>query len=304
MFGELGNADAGHGWILAGGVLLVVVSILVSHVARGLRSHTLVQKHYLIHRTQPTTQGGKLLLPYEEQFLEILFSGNPETFSTREVAQSTSEKRALYMEMKALEKKLLRETDTDTKAYEHSLFAQSNYGGILLTIGFVAVFLFGYVGEKFLTLPYSILLLSVIACVLVVTYFVKFEARLNPHGNDLRDHLLGFKLYLKTAERYRMQNLTPEIFEKYLPYAIMFGIEKQWAKNFDAMNLQSPDWYTGQYAAVGIASGNVSSFSPSDFSSSFSASFSSAFASSGASGASGGGGGAGGGGGGGGGGAS
>ncbi len=32
-------------------------------------------------------------------------------------------------------------------------------------------------------------------------------------------------------------------FEKLLPYAIAFGVEKVWAKRFENINLRSPDWY-------------------------------------------------------------
>jgi uncharacterized membrane protein len=112
-------------------------------------------------------------------------------------------------------------------------------------------------------------------------------------------------MYLETAEKYHMQNLTPDIFEKYLPYAIMFGVEKKWAKAFETLNIKvdQPGWYTPTVGS-NFASSSGMGFSPSGFSSAFSASFVSSFASSGGGGASGGGGGAGGGGGGGGGGAS
>ena len=100
-----------------------------------------------------------------------------------------------------------------------------------------------------------------------------------------------------------IQNLKPEFFEKYLPYAMIFGVEKKWAKAFEALNIPQPSWYIGSVRTMGISSNSASSFSPLNFSNSFSSSFTSAFSSSGAGGASGGGGGAGGGGGGGGGGA-
>ncbi len=104
-------------------------------------------------------------------------------------------------------------------------------------------------------------------------------------------------MYLETAERYRLENLTPETFEKFLPYAIIFGVEKNWGKAFAGMEMAPPNWYVGSAVSSG-------GFSAPSFSSSFSASFASSSTSSGGGGASGGGGSAGGGGGGGGGGAS
>jgi len=62
-------------------------------------------------------------------------------------------------------------------------------------------------------------------------------------GSELYAKVMGFKMYLETAERYRVQNLTPETFEKYLSYAIMFGIEQSWAEKFKDIYKTPPDWF-------------------------------------------------------------
>ncbi len=145
---------------------------------------------------------------------------------------------------------------------------------------------------------------SVLILCAAIFFLAPSEARLSQEGRELREEWLGFKLYLETAERYRLQNLTPDLFEKFLPYAMMFGIEKKWAKAFEGMQVPPPSWYHGALVAGSMGDGvSGAGFSASAFSSSFSSSFASAFSSSAGSGASGGGG-AGGGGGGGGGGAS
>ena len=114
---------------------------------------------------------------------------------------------------------------------------------------------------------------------------------------------MGFKLFLEVTEKNRMENITPDMFEKFLPYAMIFGVEKKWAQKFESFTMPPPQWYghSGFYASGG--SSPVGGFSPSAFATGFSASFATSFAQSGGGGASGGGGGAGGGGGGGGGGA-
>lgn len=67
-------------------------------------------------------------------------------------------------------------------------------------------------------------------------------------GSKLFAQILGFKMYMQTAERFRVQNLTPETFEKYLSYAMVFGIEKQWAEKFKDIYKSQPDWYEGNYS--------------------------------------------------------
>jgi len=139
--------------------------------------------------------------------------------------------------------------------------------------------------------------------------FVLMRNALNDKGNDLYAQIKGFRLFLKVTDEARMEKIvTPDMFVEYLPYAMVYRVEKKWAKRFESMStIPSPAWYRGAPVSGGFSgglSGAATGFSASTFSSSFASSFSSAFASSGGgAGGAGGGGVAGGGGGGGGGGA-
>lgn len=79
------------------------------------------------------------------------------------------------------------------------------------------------------------------------------------HGKQLMDEVEGFKLYLSVAEaeRMNMENappVTPEMFEKLLPYAIGLGVEKPWSSAFAKElakatgdnNSYQPHWYRGR----------------------------------------------------------
>lgn len=129
-------------------------------------------------------------------------------------------------------------------------------------------------------------------------------------GRIVMDHIEGFKLFLRVAEQDRLQalnppDITPEMFEKYLPYALALGLENDWCEKFQNVVNQSnienynPRWYSGSmpYSALG-ATGFAAAIG-SSFSSSISAASSAPGSSSGSSGggSSGGGGGGGGGGG-------
>ena len=62
----------------------------------------------------------------------------------------------------------------------------------------------------------------------------------------------GLYSFLKSQERQLAfeAEKNPEfqdkqvLFEKFLPYAIAFGVEKVWMKRFKDINLKQPDWYT------------------------------------------------------------
>lgn len=69
-------------------------------------------------------------------------------------------------------------------------------------------------------------------------------------GVRLKEHLEGFKRYLSVAEADRLAfhnapERTPEEFDRNLPYAISFGVEKEWAKQFEGIYDTEPTWYHG-----------------------------------------------------------
>jgi hypothetical protein len=107
-------------------------------------------------------------------------------------------------------------------------------------------------------------------------------------GRALMDRVEGFRMFLKTVDADRLQtmapppNKTPELFERFLPYALALGVEQAWANQFSEVLAQaaaaggstrgySPSWYSGF---------NTATFSAASFTSSFGSSFSSAVSSS------------------------
>jgi len=77
-------------------------------------------------------------------------------------------------------------------------------------------------------------------------------------GRKIMDQIEGFRLYLSVAEQERMNMLnppdnTPELFEKYLPYALSLDVEVEWCEQFaDVLaragvegQAYTPSWYVG-----------------------------------------------------------
>jgi uncharacterized membrane protein YgcG len=92
-----------------------------------------------------------------------------------------------------------------------------------------------------------------------------------PEGRKVLDHIAGFKQYLSITERERLDRMTqprdtPELFEKYLPYAIALGVENRWAERFagvlaaaSAQGQQSFGWYSGSSSPWSNPTGFVDS---------------------------------------------
>jgi uncharacterized membrane protein len=64
-----------------------------------------------------------------------------------------------------------------------------------------------------------------------------------------KEHILGLKRYLTVAEKDRINfhnapAKNPKQFEKLLPYAMALGVELEWAKQFEKIYIEKPDWYS------------------------------------------------------------
>jgi len=78
-----------------------------------------------------------------------------------------------------------------------------------------------------------------------------------PDGRRVVDQIEGFRHYLGVAEEDRLNALnppekTPELFEKFLPYAIALDVENAWAERFaDVLAAMNPaevnDWYSNSH---------------------------------------------------------
>ncbi|MDD5621334.1 MAG: DUF2207 domain-containing protein [Candidatus Pacebacteria bacterium] len=132
-----------------------------------------------------------------------------------------------------------------------------------------------------------------------ILFFRIFMPKRTRKGAELNWQIDGFKLYMETAEKYRQQFFEKEnIFEKLLPYAIVFGIANLWTKKVGELYAQEnktfsyvPLWFVGSTSANFDLNGFMSSLN--SISSSISSSTSSGAGGGGAGGGGGGGGGGG-----------
>ncbi|MCI0514744.1 DUF2207 domain-containing protein, partial [candidate division KSB1 bacterium] len=178
----------------------------------------------------------------------------------------------------------------------------------LFSLPFVLGEIAGLVFFSFVYSSYT----AVIFIFIIIINFLFYHLLKAPtiFGRQIMDQIEGFKLYLEVAEEDRLNLLhvperTPELFEKYLPYALALGVENAWSDKFTDVLAEStqaqtysPAWYSGtnwsSLGAVGFASSLGTSFSSAISSSSTAPGSSSGSGGGGSSGGGGGGGGGGG----------
>jgi hypothetical protein len=118
----------------------------------------------------------------------------------------------------------------------------------------------GVVGSKLYFLP--VISLVVLLIVNIISLII---SPLSLEGSEMKEYLLGLKLYMKMAEVDRLKYLQSvegaeriitneggakvKLYEKLIPYASIFGIEKSWNKVLEIeYGDYSPNWYVGQGA--------------------------------------------------------
>lgn len=132
---------------------------------------------------------------------------------------------------------------------------QSKGMGIFASL-FVSFLLSGFLGPVigglvlqniFLILPIGV---GIFFALNIISFFYYFSPAKTIKGVVAKEHLLGLKMYLQIAEKDRIEfhnapAKTPEVFEKFLPYAMVLGVSDLWIKEFEDIHMSMPDWYVG-----------------------------------------------------------
>ena len=255
------------------------VDVTATLVDLAVRGHLVIEpqtrKEFVLHRTN----GGRDRLDAHERWLlESIFAGAT-TRSTRELRDKrfhdimSTARDHLYKQM-VRRKWFVRNPSTSG-----SLLAVA--GGVVLSV---------MLWEQSLALLGLPLIVAGIGC----WYVCVHSNRRTALGSAMLQQTRGFELYLRTAEADQIRfEEGIDVFSRYLPYAMVFGVADRWAKVFERLEAEGryhsdTSWITSDSSAYYWA-GRMDGFS-SSFSGALSAaasSYEAAQASSGSSGGSG-----------------
>ena len=124
--------------------------------------------------------------------------------------------------------------------------------GIWLAIAAVVAVSIGALGFS-ISVRYGIAQLTTIiaaaATFIVMAVFAWLMPARTAHGARTHAWLRGFEEFLRRVEKDRLERMvdSPGTFEKFLPYAMAFGVEKNWASAFEGMATEPPDWYRSRH---------------------------------------------------------
>lgn len=109
---------------------------------------------------------------------------------------------------------------------------------------------FGALMYSFGTLENMLPGLAVILASVISLIFTMRMKQRTKKSSQLLGKILGFKEFIRKAELDRIKRLvdqTPDYFYSVLPYAYVFGLTDKWAKKFEELAVQPPNWYVSGY---------------------------------------------------------
>ena len=80
----------------------------------------------------------------------------------------------------------------------------------------------------------------------VLIWLDKIMLKRTPYGKIMLGKLSGFKRFLETAEKSRLESIAEqnsEYFYHILPYTYALGVSDVWMKQFETIALRQPKWY-------------------------------------------------------------
>ncbi|MFN8496100.1 MAG: DUF2207 domain-containing protein [Caldilineaceae bacterium] len=190
-----------------------------------------------IYRRNPTHSA---LQPYEQTILTALF-GN-ETTNEVHLSQVRTQ---FYRQFKSI-KQVLYQALIDQGYFPHNPDRVRHRYGCLGAWGLLAG---GVLGLCLLTLYVDLTVAGILPGIgLAITalgllIIARNLPRKTDKGAEAAARWRAFKTYLQNIEKYSDVEQQKAIWDRWLPYAIAFGIDQAYIRTFEAANAPAPTWY-------------------------------------------------------------
>lgn len=217
-----------------------VIATIVDLARRGYLEITDAKKDHLLARTETIftrTKPLDELSGFERRVADALFFG-----SHTDQVTTNDLKNNFYANVGPIVEQVYEEV---TKA---GLFSASpkkvrarwvGYGFLVAVILGVLTLIMAFAGVS----GWGWFMFGSIISVIIVWAFAPRMPQRTVKGAQEQKKWEAFRNYLQDLTRFQDMESAQDKFEKYLAYAIAFGVEKQWVRRFEGLNTPSPTWY-------------------------------------------------------------
>ncbi|HSE27501.1 MAG TPA: DUF2207 domain-containing protein [Gemmatimonadales bacterium] len=208
-------------------------------------------EEFLFHRLKPESEWNALL-PHERKVLVGIFESGADVVALSDL------KDEFYTHLSGIQKAIM-----DRLLEQKHFRRRPDTTKVGWVVGGIALgFLIGVAGgaaSSFFSLTPVPFVIAGMASAFIIAVFGRLMPARTVAGARTLERVLGFGEFLERVDKHRFAAIerTPELFERYLPYAMAFGVEQKWAKGFADLLTRPPTWYTGTH----MGTFNATSFS-------------------------------------------
>ena len=203
----------------------------------------ITRQEYIFHRLQPA--GLPPLVAHEEQVFRGIFARGKNEVKLSELENEfykilPAVKTQIFKRL--IDRGLYRSRPDRVKS--HWRVGAIVVVGLIISLGVV-------LSAKFQLTPVPFILAALVTGLIVFLFSRYMPARTTAGARTL-ERLLGFEEFLSRVEKENYERVvkTPEMFERYLPFAMAFGVERKWAKAFQNIYREPPKWYVGSNSSA------------------------------------------------------
>ena len=201
-------------------------------------------KAYTFHLKKPPAEWATAR-PHEQQMLSALFDGgaNPDV-------NLSDLQNHFYTSLPPIRDAMLDALVNDGYYLHRPDTVRQGYIGVGFVLGVLLFVGGGYLAAATGMSPFTWIASGILTGIIICAFGWFMPAR-TITGVRTLEKVLGFEDFLSRTQKDQIDRLekTPELFEKYLPYAMALRVEKKWAQAFSGIALQPPSWYQGYYGA-------------------------------------------------------
>ncbi|HLQ68666.1 MAG TPA: LemA family protein [Gemmatimonadales bacterium] len=207
---------------------------------------------YTLRRLKPPPVNG--LAPHEQQVFDGIF-----TSTSGDEVKLADLKNVFYKKLPGIRDAIFAGLMTRGFYRDRPDKVRNKWRGWGIGLG-VVLFSFGmWFGQKLMFTPLPFIVAAVLVTAIMFAFAQIMPARTDT-GTRALEQVLGFDEFLRRVESEHLRRIIvghPELFDKYLPYAMAFGVEREFARAFEGIYTQPPQWYIGP----SVTSFNVTHFS-------------------------------------------
>jgi uncharacterized membrane protein len=184
------------------------------------------------------------LKPHEQVLLNGIFSSG----TVGETVSMSSLENRFYKNLPDIKNRIFESLVGNGYYRRRPDSVRASYIGIALVVGVLSIWGGSAVASSLGMAPLTFIVAGVLSALIIIA-FGWFMPAHTDQGARALEGVLGFEDFLNHVESDRFNRMikTPQMFEKFLPFAMALGVEKNWSKAFQGIMTQPPDWYRGSY---------------------------------------------------------